>query len=514
MEANWVQAAIARRRPSGLIGVALGFLVGVLIAALTIPDRPVEVRSAAESADPNGSVPGLDSGDGPLDSVSSDSQEGTAPSVDAGGADIGDVSGSAQGDEPGPPSGESPRGGGDAGRASEAPGVDDGSITIGFGLPDLGAIGALGPGYDQGDPREHVTAILDALRAEGRLPVHGRDIRPVYRSYNIISPEAQRAACEGLGADEEVFAAVPIHNFAAANECLAREYGVPTLTSEGQLESVMARSHPNLFTMQMSADRLARNFVEWADRKGVLDGERIGVYYPTEPELADMVEREIIGRIESKGHTVAARVQTADYTTGGPTDSVAVQRFRSNQVSVAILYVSPVAKTNFFTQAQAQLYEPRYLENDFAFSTTSTGSKTYPGSYFDGTAGFTGMRFGEAPAGIAESPEATRCMEAIAARTGQRISRTDREAEYIAANQACDEIYLLVDALEQAGPALSRDGLIRALEQTRDRRMGIHGNVSFSAQRHHGVDTWRELTWRQNCSCWVVRGDQQSLFLP
>jgi len=343
--------------------------------------------------------------------------------------------------------------------------VRDDSITLGIGVSDLGAVGALGPGYDQGDPVQHIEAILAQLREEGRLPVHGRDIEPVYRSYSVISKDEQRAACEHLAIDVEVFAIMALTHFGQGNECAAREHGIPTLTSDGQADAVYERSAPNLRSLQVSAGRLLRNFAAWADRGGLLDGKRIGVSHLADAESVELVQANVLDQLEARGHDVVVTVQTSE-TTGGPTDSVAVQRFATNCVDLAILLVSPIAKTNFFVQAQAQRYRPTYIENDYASSTTDTGASTYAAEHFDGTRGVTMVRYGEASAGLEEGERARWCRDAIRRHAGRDISREGRDAEYISSNESCRSLgrrhAAAGAAVERRVPVLAGDGELPA----------------------------------------------------
>lgn len=502
-----------RARAWSLSAVAAAFLVGVLVAALVMPERD-EVVLREGAAGTSGAVTG---GGGAGGSASGGGAGGESGAVRAGSAGAGGAGGApaARAGGAGGQGAPGTTGAPGAGGAPAGPvrGVDATTVTIGFGLPDLGAIAALGPGYDQGDPRQHVEAVLAELRATGRLPVHGRDIVPVYSSYNILSPEAQRATCERFGNDAAVFAVVAIHDFGTGAECVAAEYGLPLFTSDGQPDPVYERSGPNLFTMQMSADRLFRNYVAWADQAGYLDGKKIGVYYPSDPELAQLVQRSVLEPLERLGHDVASEVQTGEPNTGGPTDSVAVQRFRTDGVEVAVLIVSALAKTNFFNQAESQLYRPTYLENDAGFSTTDTATSTYPRAHFDGTRAFTGMRFGELRSGLPEPAEAAWCRQAIENQSGNDIPVQGRDAEYIAANQACDEILTVLHGLEQAGPELTAERFIAGVETIRDRPTGIHGTIGFAPGRHDGVGTWREIRWQGDCRCWKVASEMRPLLV-
>jgi len=313
----------------------------------------------------------------------------------------------------------------------------------------------------------------------------------------------------GFGQDDKVFAVVAIHDFGiVGSECVTAEYRIPLVTADGPFDVSYRRGWPYLFTMAMSNSRVLRNFIAWGHQTGRFKGKRIGVYYPNDPLYTPDVQEFVLKKLRALGYNVAAEVTTdlQGAQTGGPNDSVAVQRFRAARVDTAILLVSAVAKTNFFNQAQLQGYRPTYLENDLAFSTTNTATTTYPPDYFDGTVGVTGQHFGESKAGIPPTPESDECMGWFKASTGKTVDRDAREGEYIAGNQACDELRSVMVALQWAGRNLTPARFVAGLETIKNARMGIHGDVTFATNKHDGVSAYRELIWRKDCKCWVAQG--------
>lgn len=497
------------RSPAGIVGLAAAFVAGILVAMLLVPDHGRVVKVGASG--PSGlSAPAA--GDGSPDAIAASGGPGSSALA---GGKAGPGAGPAGGVGGAATNGGGPAAAGPAASSgqSSGPGVTANTITIGFGLPDLSAIAALGPGYNQGNPQVHVDSILKELRAEGRLPVNGRDIQPLYSSYNILSADAQRATCEAFGS-AKVFAVVAIHDFGPGNECTAREFHLPTFTSDGNTEPVYARSAPDLFTLQMSLNRLLRNFVAWAGQSGFLRGKKVGVYYASDVESTQLVADSLLKPLAAQNAQVVAKVTTDQPSTGGPTDAVAVQKFSSSGVQVAILLVSAIAKTNFFNQAQTQGYKPLYLENDLGFSTTDTATSTYPAAYFSGTPAFTGLHFGENNAGIPENPQAIWCRMAIKKQSGDDIPRSGKDAEYIAANEACDEIMTVMHGLEAAGPSLTRASFIQGIETIHDQPAGIHGNLTFTPQNHDGTIDWRRLDWTQDCKCWRAKGSMAPLLVP
>jgi hypothetical protein len=102
-------------------------------------------------------------------------------------------------------------------------------------------------------------------------------------------------------------------------------------------------------------------------------------------------------------------------------------------------------------------------------------------------------------------------MAQFEAASGKHIDRDAREAEYIAGNQACDELRVVYAALQYAGRNLTPERFVAGLETVSNAQMGIHGNVTYDATKHDGVSTYRELLWQKSCKCWVAQGDFKPL---
>ena len=487
---------------SPLFSLVGGLLAGVLIAAIVIPDHqgsgPLGVSSGSASAGaPTGADDRRAAGPG---------APGADEPVGPGGA-TGPSSGSVDAVRGGDPA----RSADAAGPAAEAPatagtarGVSADRIKIGVALLDLGAVRQLGPAFDNGDRRAHFESILAGWRDAGLLPVAGRDIEFVYRTYGVLSQEEQRAACVGLIQDEGVFAVLGDSRFQeAGEECVAREFRTPMIGHDAGGDDLFARAAPFLFTVQTSEDRLLRNLVHWADRKGLLDGRRIGIYHLDEPLIRDQMDRTIVAELQRLGHDLAARA-TTDQDLGGPRDALAVQRFRSAGVDVALLFTS---KAGFMQQAEAQGYQPSYLESDYISGTTNTATSTYPPSHFDGAWGMTALRYGEWKAGIPAPAEAEACARTYERHGGAAVDPDAREAEWIALNKACDVARLLIRGLQGAGRALDTSSLVTALQGLRDVPMGIAPPVSFEPGRQHGVTHHRSVRWSADCSCWKASGE-------
>ena len=483
-----------RRVVAVLVGVAAGAL-----AVATVAPGPTD---GSVAPDGGGSVV---SDGGPDDRTMAGDAGAALP--ETGTADPGAAEAS-----PGPVA-ASPAGPGDGSPpsgADEPASTPPTKVRIGLAAIDVGALRALGPAFDVGDRRQHVAAMVAGWREEGLIPVAGRDVEFVVREYGVLDPAAKRAACVGLVRDDRVFAVVADARFADGVQCVAREHRTPLITGESQAEEVFDATAPYFFSMQMSLDRLFRNWIRWAHARGLLDDARVGIYYTDDPQEQRLVERVIKRELVALGHPVVAEA-TTNNELGGPEDALAVQRFQSTRVNVALLLRS---KAGFMQQAQARGYRPRYLETDAGFGTSDATTSTYPDAQWDGTFAMTGLRYGEAASGIGPTAEAAWCVNNYERRTGDRIDPVVENGAWTSVVGTCDIGRVILHALRHAGPRLTKETFVAAIETVRRLPMGLYPDVSVHAGRRSGVDSQRTLRWGRSCRCWRVVTPFAPLYAP
>jgi hypothetical protein len=273
----------------------------------------------------------------------------------------------------------------------------------------------------------------------------------------------------------------------------------------------MARGAPYLFTLGVSEGRLLRNLVHWADGRGALKGHKVGIYYLDDATGHERVEGTLVPELAKLGYHVAATVTTSQ-SLGGPQDAVAVQRFRSKGVDVAILLTS---KMGFLQQAQAQGYTPKYIDSDEEYGTSDTATSTYPAAEWDTTFGMTTRRVGESAAGEPLSPQQEACVANYERVTGEKVGRPGKGGHESAVFSyilvGCDEGTILLNALKAAGAGLTPQSFVTGAETIHNLPMLRYFPVTFGPGKHDGTDSQRTVQWRSSCTCWVAMGQAQSL---
>lgn len=386
-------------------------------------------------------------------------------------------------------------------------GVSAEAIKIGIAVPDLGALRALGPEYDNGDPEAQWRAMYDGWKKDELLPIHGRDIELIFDDYDVLDASSQNATCKALVQDQQVFAVVAIAYYRVGSECVAKEENTPLLTTDGPSDSQLARSYPNLFSLGMSNNRIVRNMLHFAADVGILDGKTVGVYHFNDAENEELKE-DILSTLEGFGIARdEVTVHSTDQDLGGPQDAVAVQRFQSNGVNLAILLTS---KAGFMRQANSQQYFPTYIESDHAFGTSDTAASSYPPEQFDQTRGITGRRVGETSAGEPLDAKQEACLQNFERVEGRRPEAETAEWSYILMN--CDLGEVLLQTLEKAGPELTHATYIGAMETVSIDPVR-YGPISFAPDRHHGTIEFRPVRWHADCTCWKAESTWQPLYV-
>ena len=478
--------------------VLLGIAVGILIANLVPAGRVTTVVASQRDGDGSVDTPGEVFGTGGPDGVQSP----------------GATSGPGIGGPSGPVGPGGPGKGG--GSAISVRGVTANKIKIGVGIPDIGVVKALGPNYDVGDPREQMEALLRGWKDRGLVPVHGRDIEFDYRSYDIVGTQQQRAACEGWATDDKVFAVLAVSNFWAHADCVTKEYRIPLVTADQYTENTYRVSGGRLFTLMPSTDKILRNEAHWAHHRGLLTGQRIGLYYSGASADVKVIKESIIAELKKLGYgsQIVIEVTASNVATGAPEDSIAADKFCAKDVSLAILIAGAINQTNFMYEADSQNCHMEYIENDFLFSTNDTAAHTFPPSQADGIYGMTSYRFGEISAGMGLSAPGAACAENYRKYSGKNVTYKEAPAEWLFLEQGCDGGTVLLEALQRAGRNLTEASLFAALYQTRNEVMGVHANVTLSPSKFGGVDMQRTVQWHGDCRCWIALGKFEPFYVP
>jgi hypothetical protein len=470
---------------------ATGLLVGVLVSLLLLP-TPI---TKATASNPDGGGLSL------TPSASPGQSAGTPSSGVRGGVPSGAASGLAS---PGTVHTTGP---------STVPthGVPRGQVLrVGVPVPDFSALKALGAAYDPGPVEQQFNSVLASWRRRHLMPLAGHDVQLVYRSFTIGDSSSERAACTSLVDDDHVSVVLPLYLFVDGARCTAAEKHVPTISGDMFSQSDLQGAAPYLYTYAPELGRVFRTTADWLISNGLAKGHRIGLYYPADPaEDASLIRKNLVDRLKAQGIQLAAEVTTSDGIAGGPTDAIAVQKFHSANVDVALLIVSPLAKTNFMHAAEQQRYFPTYTTDEYATDTLTSTAASYPPKSFDGSWAVTSYRAGDIEVGKVV-PQAAACLADYHATTRRRPDVHGLELASVLT--ACDLMELFREgAVATSGQAWSAGAFTTGLQGIRGRALAFAESITFGPNKYAGMDSRRTMRWHADCTCWHPSGGYSPL---
>lgn len=389
-------------------------------------------------------------------------------------------------------------------------GVSATTIKIGIMAPAL--IGAH-------DVTDFYKMHLKKWKDEGKTPVHGRNIEFVENKISgtgAANIASQRAACVQQATKDKVFYVMGTSGVYDASLCMAKEYKIPYSSAGGAspTDEDMQGSWPFLFSNNMTSSRALRNWPHWAkDRRLLAVNAKIGVFLPDNPAFREDFDRNFKSELTKLGYKIAEEAVFRD-AASVPT---AVQRFKSAGVEVVFMGSNP-GFMPFAQEIDKQNYKPDVLMTDWDSSAiTGSGSAGSGRDLPDSFRGTAMTYYHRAEDGSSSNPplppQAERCLDDVAKYTGKRLvvsSGGKPTADTSAASVAehiCDQSLILIDALHRAGPDLTTESLLAALEQTKDVDHGQIGPISFTATRHDGANSFKTITWDYPCDCWKYQGD-------
>jgi Periplasmic binding protein len=377
-----------------------------------------------------------------------------------------------------------------------------GVLDVGIAVPDVGEYAAIDPAWGIGDPREQVLSALDGLRAAGRLPVHGHDLRPSFASYASNDAAGKVEAAKALAAAEPV-AILGGRDFSAGARWIAANTPIPVIDVNALPSESLTAAGRTLFTLRTAQDVLYRAAVRWADTNGWLDERRIGVFSDRLTERSAAAAGDELDRL---GHVVRAWVRSDGTGVGSDADESAVTTFVDAGVEVVFPFVGGSSWIATVRHADEHGYCPRIVELETGEHTNDVTARRFPSELYDGTLALTMSRGGELAGGFPLGVETERCLDAFERAIGRRLDpgAPAVSGELSNALLTWDLVVLLVEGLRRAGGGVTPTALIDGLERIRGLPIASGGDVSLEAGAHWGIRQVRTIQWHANRGMWVA----------
>jgi ABC-type branched-subunit amino acid transport system substrate-binding protein len=353
-----------------------------------------------------------------------------------------------------------------------------------------------------GSPKQQWTAYIDEVNAKGG--VLGRKLQPVFREYDGLDLDAQRAACVYLTEQAKVFAIVNSGGFYGDPIlCVTQQHKTPFIGQAGEALDFYQKSHGLYFSTTPNKDRVLRNLVVAALRDGAFKGKKLGILSRDGID-AIPVDRSLKPELKADGIAVTyeARISSDDSAAQSQIP-LEVQQMRSKGVDLIMLETGLIVANVFAQQADSQRYYPQYMTSDFASGGADIYTVGMPAS-FAGSITYTALRTGEARSGMPEPPTDAACRRIFERRTGHKLDHTS--TEYSLTITACGILAEFDQAMATAGPNPTRTLLSHALQGIGSWNVPFSGAGSWGPGKFDAPDVVRRGVWQSGCKCWVPNG--------
>jgi ABC-type branched-subunit amino acid transport system substrate-binding protein len=400
-------------------------------------------------------------------------------------------------------SGSAPLGGGGtvpaASRGASDVGITRDAIKLGVLIPQDQS-GEGGSFSDViGSPKQQWGAYIAELNANGGIL--GRKIEPVYREYDGLDLDAQRAACVFLTEQAKVFAIVNSGGFYGDPIlCVTQQHKTPFIGQAGEALDYYQKSNGLYFSTTPNKDRVLRNMVAVAARDGVFKGKTVGIL-SREGIDAIPVDRSLKPALKAAGISLKYEARlSSDESAAQSQIPIEVQQMKSEGVDFIMLTTGLIAANVFVQQADSQRYYPQYMTSDFASGGADVYTIGMPAS-FQGAITYTALRTGEARAGMPEPARDAQCRSIFEKRTNKKLDR--KNTEYYLTVTACGILEQFSRGMVAAGANPTRTLLSGALQRTGAFDVPFSGAGSWAKGKFDAPDVVRRGTWKADCKCWV-----------
>ena len=394
------------------------------------------------------------------------------------------------------------------------------------------ALGATG--ISQGDPQADAKAVVADINAHGGIA--GRTLVPVFHPLNAASTDTwanlDQQACSAYTQDNHVFAAMDkglTDDFLACMQkagAMNFNSGTILYPDEGVLHEFPYYVDAGTLTTDRVFQQLPRSlatmgyYAGWDATLGQASAAattKIGVLTYDHPEWNRPLNRLLSG-LQAQGHPVdpgdiikvAWPQSTSDEQNMAPGVGSAELKFRQDGVNhVILLDASGLLLITFSRAAQGQHYYPRYgLESGSGAQTLESGSDV-DAQQLNGAVGFVwspGLDLTPSAAAPYEPARMKACLHMIDQRTGQKLENQPNAAGI--AIGYCDTLYLLKWGVEHAGPSITRDTVMAAIEHTGLSYPAVGFLQEFYGPgRHDGVQVGWNFAWDSGCTCAKYAGN-------
>lgn len=505
----WLRdASRAERAVTGIVLTVIAALLVVSVAAR--PDGELDQERSSLAGDvTDESVAQQDgaqnAGGAPLPNENAPAAGGTAPAAVApSGSTSPGNSGGGPG-APGPagaPAASGARSSGPVRLTASDRGVTEREIKLGFMLQNTAGLNSSGFSTGQRtDGPQYIRALVDYANRNGGAA--GRRVTSFFRYTDPTNVGDAAAACQAMVNDQKVFGVVDVASIVDTGgiDCIANRGNTPYVHSVQWSREWQRRSRGNDVSYQAAIDRISITWARDLAAAGWLGKDSVvgilGDKCPaTEPTIVGVL-KPALERAGAKEVVIGNHDCTIEAVASQPPNIAT--RFRLSNVNRVLIVSNFVSGQVFLSSAASQGYRPQYSTSDWFLLSGDATTRNYDPNQFDGAIGITSLGTMLPSSGKPPYPGWERCSRVA---TEAKLPPVDHAAASNEILSLCDNFFLMIDAINAAGPNPTRGSWVRAMEGLGQHPSAVFGPSRFAPGKLSGSDQVHTVRWQRGCRCW------------
>jgi hypothetical protein len=378
-------------------------------------------------------------------------------------------------------------------------GVTSTEIRIGVTTADPSLDTVLGARPEDIFSREELSA---AWRSGfvGHETIHGREVvvtEAIFQPTDLADPVRQ---CRVLTEDEEVFAVLSDQFVLGGSGCVAVQHRRLLLANANEDQTLATEAPGLVYAMLPSLETTAERYVAELDRRGLLDGRKIGVLGSEIGGLRTAGEEVMVPALREAGaDVVASYYLSSDVAAIGSQIPVAVDEFRQAGVDLVVAAASAVDISLFANRAEQVDFRPSYVLSDMGMA--GTYGHLLPPSV-DGAVLLTAMR--EYGPDSELTPAASECQDNFESLGGPTLEPGSAKFGYLM--RLCQLGQVFVQAAEAVGEDLTTQSFATSMQRLGEVDLPAMGPASFGPGELEAADGIQQATFDSTCRCFVEDG--------
>jgi hypothetical protein len=385
-------------------------------------------------------------------------------------------------------------------------GVTADTIKLGIVIIDYQSI-AFAVDFNRGDQQPIAQLFVDDINENGGIL--GRQIEPVYKVYEPLGSEPALEVCTALTEDEEVFAVLGVFiDFSGqAQLCLTREHETIHIGHELQEQFIKDSPPGLLLTPDITQERRVRVIAQLAEREGVLEGKKVAIV--TDQNQETIVNEQIKPALDElgleQGSTGILNIAGTDTSQAQAQLDSFIERWKDEDITAFFISGQLVAGGKQFIEKLKAAFPDAQLVSDVtagayqaAQDAVAAGQKD--NNPYEGLITADGENAQER--WDRNPPLLKHCREVYEEGTGEKIIEPDalepgpdgkRVEIYVAVQDFCGELNMFKQIAEKAGPNLTNDTWVEAVNNFGKIELVTTRLSSLSEGKYDAEDGFRLL---------------------